>query len=179
MSRSRNNNIGNKTKQLALCAALSALGVVVIYLGRLLSVMDISMAVIASLFCAIAVIEYGKAAPWLVYAVTGALSLILLPDNTAAWIYTLFFGFYPIIKSKFEKLKKPLAWFLKELIFNVSLAVMLIAEKLLLTADTEEPLILYIIFIILAEVVFPLYDLVLTRLTVLYIRRIQPKFKFK
>ena len=167
------------TRKLVFCAALSALGVVIIGLGKLIDVFSMSMAIIASALCAIAVTEYGKSAPWLVYAVTGTLSLILLPNNTAAWIYVLFFGFYPIIKAKLEKKKKFVALILKEISFNVALAIMLILEKLLLTADTKEPIILYIAFIILAEVVFPMYDIALSRLTFLYVKKLRPRFKFK
>ena len=168
-----------KTRRLVICAALSALGVAVIYIGRFIDVLDLSMAVIASALCMIAVIEYGKAWPWLVYSVTSVLSLILLPNNSAAWIYALFFGFYPIIKDKLEKLKKVTAWIPKELIFNIALALMLAAEKLLLAKNDEEPLLLYIAFVVLAEVAFPLYDVALSRLRLVYLRRIRPKFKFK
>ncbi|MBQ3000089.1 MAG: hypothetical protein IJD64_06490, partial [Clostridia bacterium] len=78
MAQKRNNESNaQRTKRLAVCAMLSALGVVMLGIGSIISVMDISMAVIASLFCIFAVIEYGGAAPWLVFFVTGVLSLLL------------------------------------------------------------------------------------------------------
>jgi hypothetical protein len=45
---------------------LSALGVVLLYIGSLVEALDLSAAVLASLACIIAVIEYGKGAPWAV-----------------------------------------------------------------------------------------------------------------
>ena len=95
----------NSTRKLTTCALLAALGVVLLYLGSLVEVLDVSMAVIVSLFCIFAVIEYGGSAPWLIYAVTGVLSLILLPIKTPALLYLLFFGYYPILKEKLEKRK--------------------------------------------------------------------------
>ena len=70
------------------------------------------MAVIASLFSIIAVIEYGKSAPWLVFATTSVLALIILPQNSSAWMYVLFFGYYAIIKEKLERRNKVVSWVL-------------------------------------------------------------------
>ena len=93
-----------RTKKVALCAMLSALGVVVLYLGSIIEVIDISMAVIASVFAIFAVIEYGAGAAWSIYAITGILSAVLLPNKFPALMYILFFGFYQIVKEKIEKL---------------------------------------------------------------------------
>ena len=71
-----------KVKQMTVCAALAALGVVLLSIGPLIDVLDASLAVLASILCIVAVIEYGKAAPWLVFAVTAVLSLVLMPQNS-------------------------------------------------------------------------------------------------
>ena len=57
------------TRDLAVCAMLSALGVVLLYLGSFVEIMDMAMAAIASFAVIITVIEYGKGAPWAVYGV--------------------------------------------------------------------------------------------------------------
>ena len=158
---------------------LSALGVVILFIGSVVDVMDVSMAVIASLLCVIAVIEYGGGAPWLVWAVTGVLSLILLPQKTPAAMYVIFFGYYPIIKEKLEKLNRAVSWVLKEVIFNVALVLMLISSKLLMTAGSAEPIHVYIILAVLAEIAFPLYDVAMTRLISFYIVKLRSRFKFK
>ena len=168
-----------RTKRVALCAMLSALGVVVLYLGSLIEVLDISMAVISSLFAVMAVIEYGGAAPWAIYAATGILSAILLPSKLPALMYILFFGFYPIIKEKLERIKsRVLGWLLKEVVFNVCLVVlMLIARWFML--DPEGMFVFEVIFFGLANVTFVIYDIALTRIISFYIYRIRKKFKFK
>lgn len=168
----------NNTKKLTVCAMLCALGVVLLLLGSFVEVMDIAMAALASLLCIFAVIEYGGAAPWLVFSVTGILSLVLLPNKTPAAMYVVFLGYYPIIKEKLEKLKKPIAWLLKELIFNVALVALFFIVKFLLMPNVSDPLWLYAALIALAELTFLLYDIALTRLITFYIIKLRHRFKF-
>ena len=158
---------------------LAAIGVVLMYLGSLVEVLDVSMAVLASLLCVIAVVEYGKAAPWLVYAVTSVIAVVLLPNKTPAVEYALFFGFYPILKEKFEKRKAPIAWLLKEITFNVSLVAVFFAFKLFMLGDINIPIPMYIVLAVALEVVFVLYDLALTKLISYYIYNLRKRFKLK
>ena len=168
----------NNTKRLTVCAMLCALGVVLLLLGSVIEVMDIAMAALASLLCIFAVIEYGGAAPWLVFSVTGVLSLILLPNKTPAAMYVVFLGYYPIIKEKLERFKKPIAWVLKEVIFNIALIALFFIVKFLLMPNASEPLMIYVIAFVLFEIAFVLYDIALTRLITLYILRLRDRFKF-
>lgn len=160
---------------------LAALGVVLLYLGSMVEVMDISMAVLASLLCVVAVIEYGGSWPWLIYGVTSVLALLLLPNKTPAAFYTLFFGFYPILKEKLEKLPRVLSWVLKELVFNIAFAAMALASVLLFLGENNtlltQPILLVAVFV-LAEVVFVLYDIAMTRLISFYIIKLRRRFKF-
>ncbi|MBE6596612.1 MAG: hypothetical protein E7641_02980 [Ruminococcaceae bacterium] len=176
-------NIGErseKTRRVAISAMMSALGVLVLYLGSVIEVLDISMAVIASLFVIFTVIEYGGAYPWAVYIVTGILSAVLLPQKLPAAMYILFFGFYPIIKEKLEKLKKrPLCWVLKMIVFNICLFILIFLANKLIYIDAEKYLVFEAIFVLLANFTFVIYDIALTRLISLYIFRLRKKFKLK
>lgn len=169
------------TNRLTVCAMLAALGVVLLYVGSLIEVVDISMAVLASLLCVVAVIEYGGSWPWLVYGVTAILALVLLPNKTPAAFYALFFGFYPILKEKLEKLPRGLSWILKELIFNISFAVMAIVSVLLFFSQgntlLSQPILIFA-GIILVEIVFVLYDVAMTRLISFYVFKLRRRFKF-
>ena len=169
----------NKTLRLAVCAILSALGVVLIYFGSLIEVLDMSAAVLASVGCIFAAIEFGGAYPWLIYAVTGVLSLILVPNPISALMYILFFGFYPIIKLRLDKKGRLARLILKELAFNLSLAVLLIMWKFVFSAGAEESPVLYVVFIILAEIAFPVYDLALSKFSLMYCAKIRPKIRIK
>ena len=172
-------SVKKDTKKLTVCAMLSALGVVLLLLGSFVEVVDLSMAAIASLLCVFAVVEYGGAAPWLVYAVTGVLSFVLLPNKTPAAMYVVFLGYYPIIKEKIERLKNPIAWLCKELVFNASLAVLLLAFKFLIMPTVNYAWWIYLGIVALAEVVFVLYDIALTRLITFYIVNLRHRFRFK
>ena len=160
---------------------LSALGVVLLYIGSLVEALDLSAAVLASLACIIAVIEYGKGAPWAIYGVTSVLSLILLPIKTPAAFYAIFFGFYPILKEKIERRPRLLQWVIKEAIFNVALVIMGFAVYFLSTTGDnlllENPLIIAAT-VVMAELAFVLYDIALTRLISFYIIKLRNRLKF-
>ncbi len=169
-----------RTKRVAMCAMLSALGVVVLYLGSIIEVIDISMAVIASIFAIFAVIEYGAGAAWSIYAITGILSAILLPNKFPALMYILFFGFYPIVKEKIEKLpRKIVQWALKELLFNVCLVLLMLIGNYILMIDMRAWFAMEVIFFVLANGTFVIYDIALTRLISLYVFRFRNKFRIK
>lgn len=169
----------NTTKMLAICSMLAAIGVVLLYLGSFIEVMDMAMAAIASFAVIIAVVEYGKGAPWAIYGVTSILALILLPNKTPAAFYAIFFGFYPILKEKFEKHGKLARWVLKEIVFNICFALMLLASVFLFTTgetELDSPL-LIAATVLLGEVVFVVYDIALTRMISLYIFRLRDRLR--
>ena len=173
-------NNRDKTRRLAVCAMLSALGVVLLYFGALIELVDISMAVIASLLCVFAVIEYSGGYPWMIYAATGILSILLLPNKTPAAMYSAFFGFYPMLKEKLERRPRVICWVLKEIIFNISLAVMIVLVAFVFTVGELAISPLYIAaFVLLCEVAFVLYDIALTRLISFYVFRLRSRFRFK
>lgn len=167
-----------KAKRIAVCAMLASLGVVLMSLGTLIDVLDLSAAVLASFLCAIAVIEYGGASPWLVFFVTSVLAL-LLPNKLPAIEYLLFFGYYPIFKEKIERMEKWLSWLFKELVFNAALVIVFFASKLLLYKDVEISVGWLVLGAALAEATFVLYDVALTRLIKLYLFKLRKIFKIK
>ena len=159
---------------------LAALGVVVLLLGSFIEVLDLSAAMLASLILVITVIETGKAWPWLTYSVTALTALLLLPYKLPAVMYLLA-GYYPIVKEKLERLPRVLAWVIKLLIFNVSLALVLISLKLFLPSVSIElipgmnMLYTYIAYYAAGNVVFVLYDILLTRIVSFYILKLRDR----
>ena len=115
--------VSDRTKKLALGAMLSAMGVVMLAIGGLIEVLDLSMAALASFFCIFAVIEMGKGYPVMVYATTGVLAVLIMPQWLSGWFYLLFFGYYPIVKERLERLPRAIAWILKLLVFNAAIGV--------------------------------------------------------
>ena len=167
----------NSTLALVIAAALAALGVITLALGSVVQVLDLSVAVIASLFVVFAVIELGGSYPYLLYAVTSLLAMLLLPTKTAALAYVCFTGYYPIIKSKLEKSRLPrfACWLCKILVFNVVLALVVLVAVLVLHLPVPRA---YYWMLLLLTPVFVLYDVALTRLISFYIVRLRDRLKF-
>ena len=184
--------VSEKTKKLTASALISAIGVVILMLGAFIEVLDLSMAALASFFCIFAVIELGKGYPWMIYAVTGILSVLLMPQGLGGWFYILFFGYYPIAKEKFEKLKKPLSWGLKIIVFNIATTLYALVCYFLFFGEYQQLLgdisslfggvkigaiIIMVVYIVL-DAVFVIYDIALTRLISFYYFRLRRKFRF-
>ena len=105
--------------------------------------------------------------------------MILLPQNSAAWLYLGFFGYYPILKEKFERKSKLVSWILKEITANVAMVLLLLGEKFILAPETKDTPLMYAVFILLVEIAFPIYDIALTRMITLYLRKLRSKFRIK
>lgn len=162
---------GRATRRLAVSAMLAALGVVLLWLGALVEVLDLSMAAIASMLAVFAVIEMSRRYAILVYAVTALLSLLLLPVKTPALIYAAFAGYYPVLKAILEgKLPRGAAWCLKVLIFCAGVAVALFVGGKVLLVDLSW-LWANWWYLLLTVPVFLLYDVALTRLISAYIQK--------
>ena len=161
---------------------LVALGVIFLGIGALLEVLDISMAVIASLCVIIAVVEYGKGAPWMVYAAISILSFLIVPSKLPSIFFALFFGFYPILKGVLEAKPKAICWILKEIIFNVCLAIIIAIYMSLFFQGVSFKIPLHwliVIAVVLCELVFILYDFALTKMISFYVIKLRKRFKFK
>jgi hypothetical protein len=169
------------------------LGVVTLFLGAMIETLDLSMAALSSFFCIFAVIELGGAYPWLIYAVTSVLSIILMPYSLGGWFYLLFFGFYPILKEKIEASKRPISWGIKLIVLNIALicgtfiAYFLIFGKLESKSFFDAFLFVFggektgkwvaVGTYALFNGVFVLYDVALTRLITFYVFKLRKKFK--
>ena len=185
--------ISNKTKKMTLGAILSAMGVALLFIGSFIETLDLTMAALASFFCIFAVIELGGMYPWLIFAVTGVLSVILMPYSMTGWFYLIFFGYYPILKEKLERLKKPVSWILKVLILNLALAISVLAAYFLFFGQTGTGNLLDAFTLVfgesdagvsmaiavwaLANLTFVIYDIALTKLITLYFLKLRDKFK--
>ncbi len=170
-----------RLKYITVSAMLCALGVVLMSVGALVEVLDLSTAVLASMLCVYAVIEIGGAYPWLIWLVTSTLALLLLPIKTPAIFYALFAGFYPILKEKLEKLSRPVGWLLKLVVFHLSLGVLFLIFKLFIPAALEDLGVWWLLAALYAMAVtcFVLYDVALTRLITFYLFRLRKHFRIK
>ena len=173
-----------RTKRVAVSGMMVALGVIILYVGSLIEVLDISMAAIASLLCIIAVIEYGKGYAAMVFGATALISMLLLPNKYAPTLYALLIGYYPILKELIERIGKKsfnkwsavIHWIVKMVFFNVALLVFaLVAIYLLALPESAEWM--KITMFALANATFVIYDVALTRLISTYIFRLRSRLR--
>lgn len=181
--------ISESLKKLTAGALLSALGVSLLALGALFETLDLTMAALASFTCVFAVIEFGGGYPWLIYAVTGILSIVLMPYSMAGWFYLLFFGYYPILKDKLERLRKPISWIFKILVFNTSLFICAVAVDFIflgMKVSVFEAMSYMLgdlgkfaaLIYVMLNLVFVIYDIALTRLIGFYYAKLRDRFRF-
>jgi hypothetical protein len=165
-----------KARRLSAAGLVSALCVVILYLGSLLTVLDITCAAVASLGIVFAVSELRGAFPILMYLVISGLSLVLLPIKTPAIYFILFAGYYPIIKLYLEQINRTLEYIFKVGVFWASLTLALIFFRALMF-DTELPVHLYIPLYLGGAAFLIIYDIALSRLITFYYSHLRKRLK--
>ena len=154
-------------KELALGGMFTALGVVLLCLGGV-----VPLALYACPILASAVLL-----PWSCYAAIAILGTLLGPDKEASMLF-VFLGYYPLVKPKLDAIHSRalrLSTKLLLAVFAVGVDYLFLLFVLRLDAVTQElagtaPALLWATCA-LGLALFFLYDLTLSRLTVLYRRR--------
>ena len=128
-----------KTRLLTLSAVFSAGAVVILYFASVWPTGQLGLTALASIFVTAAVIETGLTSGVYVFIISAALGLIILPNKAVPIMYLIFFGYYPVVKSLIERLrKKALQWAIKLVVFIAALSVMWFFFKGLLFSFESE-----------------------------------------
>lgn len=176
----------NKRKQISFKVALggvaAALSILFMILAGVTSTLVYAIPMFVGALLLVLVIETGKGFATAVYVAVSVISLLVLGNKEAAVMYVAFFGYYPILKSFLEKHLKPvLCWVIKYIIFNVAMVVSYFAVTKIFMISFEDveafgkwalPLLL-----LAGNVVFAMYDVLLTRLVTIYFYRWQKYIK--
>lgn len=176
----------NKRKELSFKVALggivSALSLVLMIISGVAVSLEYAIPMITGALLMVLVVEFGKGFAGIIYVVVSILSLLLLGNKEPAVMYLMFFGYYPILKSVLEqRLKKISCWIIKYLIFNISMvASYFVVTRIFMISfdDIKEfgkfalPLLL-----LAGNILFFMYDVLLTRLVSIYIYRWQKHIK--
>ena len=154
------------SKKIALCGLMAAVAIVIMCLGGLIPVATYICPVLCTLLGNMIQILCGRRHAWEWYSAVSLLSILLAPDKEAAIVYILL-GYYPYIKSYFDKFKFRIIF--KFLYFNF---ITIIAYLFMLWVFgqiqiLEEYAILgtvgILIVLILANVTFFMLDILLGR----------------
>lgn len=161
-----------KTRILALSAMFTALGVVILYMGCFIEVMELTVAAVASILILLAVIELGKGTATLIWLATSLLSLLLLPTKFIAVEYAFFIGSYPLVKAFTERYSRLLSWIIKLVFVNLALGLLVVVGHFIFGYPIESVWLLIATFL-LATFTGVIFDIALTRLVTLYLVRLR------
>ena len=171
-----------KSAQVALGGLFSALCIVLMFMTGLFPFATYALPALAGGMLVAVVIEMGTKTALTVYASVALLSCLVVADKEAALMFVFFFGYYPILKEKLEKLRPHLLEYAAKLaVLNISvISVYLIIIYVLGFAEIIQEfgeLGQYGQWIMLAfaNVVFLLYDIALTRYISLYVHVLRKK----
>ena len=170
------------TRRVAMCGVFCALAVVFLGMGALVEVMDITAAVAASLVLLPILLCYGNRYALLSYAVTAVLGVLLMPQSLSAWMFAGLTGYYPIIKTKLDKLPRILGWFIKLILLTALFAIYLavffflflggegsmLKAFLLAFGEADGSPVLAIVTLGLGLLTYILFDVLVDRLRILY-----------
>ena len=165
----------SKTVPLAKAGLLGALCVAFLYFGALLPGGRLSFLAISSLCMMSAMIETSTKRAIILFVAVSAVAFFILPQKAILGAFFLFFGPYPILKKKLERCtSRGLAYALKLLFFNVDagLSCFLVFRFFAPGMPAFFSLWMLPVFIFAANVVFLLFDHVLTLAFDLYLRKI-------
>ncbi len=172
-----------ESSKIAIGGLTTAASLVLMFMTGIIPFSTFMMPAVAGALLTVLVIEIGFNTALIAYGAVSLLSFIIAPDKEAAMIFAVFFGYYPIIKEKLEKIKKPLwEYIVKFGIFNFSvvtayyISVQIIGVEQVLE-DMGVNVFTIGTLIILGNITFLLYDRALSNIITIYIYRIRKKLK--
>ena len=162
-----------RSKQVAFAGMFAALQIVLMFLGSVIWVLCYTAPMLCGLIMIILKESIGEKSCWSVFAVCSIIGVLFLPDKECVLTYIFFFGYYTIIRDKFDKLPKAAATALKFLLYNImiasSQAILVFAFHIPFDNDFGKWSIP--IFFVAFNFVFVFYEKMLPRLTFVYYKK--------
>lgn len=166
----------NHTVQLAFSSLVTAASAALMFLTGIIPIGTFAIPAFAGILLLPVMIELGAGWAFSVYAAVSFLSFFIVPDREAALCYILFFGCYPLIKSRLERrFSSKVSLLFKLVVFTaaavlefwVSVSIFHIPEDSMELFGISYPLLL----LLSGEVVFLLYDYTASLLVVEYVKK--------
>lgn len=156
---------------------MSALSIVILYLGALLNIFDLCAVLIASVFLYVVAEELKNGWALGTYIVTASLcALLMMSLNMFMFFEYVIFGVYPILKRIFDKLKTPISVLLKAIYMVGASLLTLLVERFIIKAPAEAWFI-EVAVIALTIVALILYDIVFRRFSLMYHNRLRYRLR--
>lgn len=166
-----------KNTAIAFSGISVALIVILLYIAALIDVLDYTASAICGLIVTFILVEFGISFAVTVYVSSTVLSLLLIPSKFSAILFIAFCGWYSFVKRFIEKLKEPLVTALKLLVFNTVLAIIIFLTLKIFLIEGISTLMLTGV-VLVSNLTFFLYDILITRLIWLYAHVYRKKLKF-
>ncbi len=159
-------NARQMSSRVALGGIVAGLCIVIMFLSGIIPALYIVAPMFAGLLMIILAEEVSTGWAWLTYIAVSLLSLFVMFDKESALMFVLFYGYYPILRRKIERISsKAGKWAVKYAVFNAFLAADIFATtKLLgLPTYTEQGKGMLIATVIMFNFVFYFYDRILAQ----------------
>ncbi len=162
-----------------LCTALS---VVLLFFTSVLYIFTYVVPMVLGVLMSTVKKTFSSACAWSVYIAVSVLSLFLVPEKESVLMYVLFFGYYPIIKSGIEKIRPAaFAFIVKLILFNITVAAAELAAYFIFGIpffeDGSFSYVMLVLFAVLMNVVFVMYEFLLRNFMVLYEKKLEKRIK--
>ena len=168
----------DRTRRITTAALMAAVAVVLLYLAQIAPTMRLSLIAIAGIAGALVVAEYGPVWGLMSFAAAGLLSLLLSPMS--AWVYVVFFGWYPAAKCLIERLNQQIPeWILKLAAFLAAFLVLWFFLPQVLAEIMPKLAGLFWVLLLAGGGAFVLFDIALSGILSYYIRVLLPKIRRK
>lgn len=163
--------------KVSLSGVVAALSLVFMLLTSVIPFGTFAFPAFAGMLLVSIVIELGFSWAFVVYFGVSVLSLLMLTDKEAALYYVVFLGFYPVVKGLIEKISsKVLQYIVKFAIFNICMVLAFYLSIYVFSIPKESfeicGVYLPYVFLLLANIVFVVYDLCVTRIVTIYLLKI-------
>ncbi len=172
-----------ESSKAALCGIISSLEIVIMLSTYLSPFLVYTAPAFSGLLLLLILNELGCKWAAGTYLTVSLISAFIIADKEAAVFYTMFFGFYPILCFVLNKkvLNKVIRTIIKFCSFNVSCLISFAICMFVLALDMSDivgdGLFFTAVFAILMNILFFVYDMLITRLQQLYVKKLQKKFR--
>ena len=167
-----------KTKLVAYSSMITALSVVILFIGSISFSMGYVTPVITGYLMIFLIESVSCKSAFITYLATSLISFLILNDKETALFYIVFFGYYPIFRIYLSKIhSKLIRTVIKLIVFNVSMAII----QLLLVYIFNIPFsnifgtFGVILFALSLNIIFILYDLTYDKLILIYNSKFRQK----
>ena len=169
------------SKKVAFSGVITALCIALMFSSAIIPILSYTLPAVCGLILLITSLAVGEKYAYVSYVAVSILSLFFVPDKECMLLFISFFGYYPILKKRIEKIKiKSIMYLIKLVIFNVSFIltqILLIKIFGIMIFDEFDSKWVIIVLMIFINIFFIVFDKVLYLFEQMYKLKLQKTLK--